>query len=221
MGRAIGGSLPMAVGIALSPFPVIAVVLMLAGRRAKVNAPAFVLGWLIGRAGGAAVLAVNGAVGASRHGGPATWISWVRIAIGVLMLLVAVRQFRSRGDEPKMPKWMAIIDKASPIAALGRAAVMPGASPQDRLLVVGGAAAIAQTGIPVAQQAAACLVFALIGALGVGIPVIIYLALGARSQEPLAGLKDWISAHHAAITIVLCLIIAAKHIGDAISSLAG
>jgi hypothetical protein len=54
-----------------------------------------------------------------------------------------------------------------------------------------------------------------------GIPVIIYFAMGARSQELLAGLKDWISAHNAAITIVLCLIIAAKNIGDAISSLAG
>ena len=31
MGKAIGGSLPLAVGIAVSPIPIIAVVLMLAG----------------------------------------------------------------------------------------------------------------------------------------------------------------------------------------------
>ena len=48
MGQAIGGSLPLAVGIALSPIPIIAVVLMLTSRRAKVNGPTFVLGWLIG-----------------------------------------------------------------------------------------------------------------------------------------------------------------------------
>jgi Sap, sulfolipid-1-addressing protein len=47
MGQAIGGSLPLAVGIALSPIPIIAVVLMLTSRRAKVNGPAFVLGWLV------------------------------------------------------------------------------------------------------------------------------------------------------------------------------
>ena len=46
MGKAIGGSLPLAVGIALSPVPIIAVVLMLTSRRAKVNGPVFVLGWL-------------------------------------------------------------------------------------------------------------------------------------------------------------------------------
>ena len=32
MGQAIGGALPLAVGIALSPLPIIAVVLMLTGR---------------------------------------------------------------------------------------------------------------------------------------------------------------------------------------------
>ncbi len=48
MGQAIGGSLPLAVGIALSPIPIIAVVLMLTSRRARVNGPVFVLGWLLG-----------------------------------------------------------------------------------------------------------------------------------------------------------------------------
>lgn len=118
MGQAIGGSLPLAVGIALSPLPIIAVVLMLTSRRAKVNGPVFVLGWLIGLAiVGAIVLAVAGPGGASKSGSPATWVSWVKIALGVLLLLVAVRQFRSRprGDqEPQMPKWMATIDKTTP-----------------------------------------------------------------------------------------------------------
>ena len=43
MGKAIGGSLPLAVGIALSPIPIIAVVLMLTSRKARVNGPAFIL----------------------------------------------------------------------------------------------------------------------------------------------------------------------------------
>ena len=79
MGQAIGGSLPLAVGIALSPIPIIAVVLMLTSRRAKVNGPAFVLGWLIGLGTvGAIVLAVAGTGGASKSGAPATWVSWVK-----------------------------------------------------------------------------------------------------------------------------------------------
>ena len=225
MGKAIGGSLPLAIGIALSPLPIIAVVLMLTSRRAKANGPAFVLGWLLGLGiVGAIVLSLAGSAGASKSGSPAAWVSWVKIALGVLLLLVAARQFRGRphGDEqPQMPKWMATIDKTTPPAAVGLAAVLSGANPKNLLLAVAGGAAIAGTGIPGGQQAIAYLVFALIGTLGIGIPVVLYFALGAQSEKMLAGLKDWMTQHNAVIMSVLCLIIAAKLIGDAIGSLAG
>jgi hypothetical protein len=47
MGEAIGQSLPLAIGVALSPIPIIAVVLMLTTPRARSNGPAFVVGWLV------------------------------------------------------------------------------------------------------------------------------------------------------------------------------
>jgi threonine/homoserine/homoserine lactone efflux protein len=223
MGKAIGGSLPLAVGIALSPIPVIAVVLMLTSRKAKVNGPVFVLGWLIGLGiVGAIVLSLAGAGGASKSGSPATWVSWVKIALGVLLLLVALRQFRGRphgNEQPQMPKWMATIDKTTPPAAFGLAAVLSGANPKNLLLAVAGGAAIAQTGIPGGQQAIAYLIFALIGTLGVGLPVVIYFVMGARSEKLLADLKDWMTQHNAVIMSVLCLVIAAKLVGDGISGL--
>ena len=151
-------------------------------------------------------------------------MSWVKIVLGVLLLLVAARQFRSRprgGEEPHMPKWMTRIDNITPLAAFGLAAALSGANPKNLLLAAAGAAAIAQTGIPGGQQAIAYLIFAVIGTLGVGIPVGIYFALGERSAKFLAGLKDWMSEHNAVIMTVLCLIIGTKLIGDAISGLTG
>ena len=155
-------------------------------------------------------------------GSPATWVSWVKIALGVLLLLVALRQFRGRphGDEqPQMPKWMATIDKTAPPAAFGLAAVLSGANPKNLLLAVAGGAAIAQTGIPGGQQAIAYLIFALIGTLGVGIPVVIYFVMGARSEKLLTGLKEWMTQYNAVIMSVLRLVIAAKLVGDGISGL--
>ena len=225
MGQAIGGSLPLAVGIAVSPIPVIAVVLMLTSHRARVNGPVFVLGWLVGLAVvGAIVLAITGPDAASTSGGPATWVSWLKIVLGVLLGLVAARQFRSRphGDgEPAMPKWMASIDQTKPPAAFGLAAALSGANPKNLLLAIGGGAAIAQTGIGTGQQIIAYAVFAVIGSLGVALPVVIYFALGDRSAKLLAGLKDWMTEHNAVIMSVLCVIIAAKLIGDGISGLSG
>jgi hypothetical protein len=223
VGQAIGGSLALAVGVALSPVPIIAVVLMLTTRRARVNGPLFVLGWLAGLAVvGAVVLGVSGPAGASSSGSPAAWVSWVKVALGLLLLLVAVRQFRGRpkdGGQAHLPKWMATIDGIRPFAACGLAALLAGANPKNLLLAVGGAASIAQTGISGGEQAIAYLVFALIGTLGVGTPVVLYFALGPRADKLLAGLKDWMTEHNAVIMSVLCLVIGAKLIGDAIGGL--
>ena len=223
MGQAIGGSLALAVGVALSPVPIIAVVLMLTTRRARVNGPLFVVGWLAGLAVvGTIVLCVAGPAGASSSGSPATWVSWVKVVLGLLLLLVAVRQFRGRpkdGGQASLPKWMASIDDIRPLAACGLAALLAGVNPKNLLLAVGGAASIAQTGISGGEQAIAYAVFALVGTLGVGIPVGIYFALGPRADKPLAALKDWMGEHNAVIMSVLCLVIGVKLIGDAISGL--
>jgi len=76
-------------------------------------------------------------------------------------------------------------------------------------------------GIPGGQQAIAYLIFARVGTVGVGTPVALYFAMGDRSEKLLAGLKDWMSARNAVILSVLCLIIGAKLIGDAISARSG
>jgi hypothetical protein len=223
MGQAIGGSLPLAIGIALSPIPIIAVVLMLTTPRARANGPAFVLGWLLGLGVvGAIVLAIAGPADASSSGEPATWVSWLKIVLGAGLLLVAARQFRGRphGDEQAaMPKWMGAIDQFKPGAALGSGVLLAGANPKNLLLAVGGAAAIAQTGIAAGEQVIAYLIFALIGTIGVGAPVVIYFGMGERSQEVLAKLKDRMGQHNAVIMSVLCLIIGVKLIGDAITAL--
>jgi hypothetical protein len=57
----------------------------------------------------------------------------------------------------------------------------------------------------------------LIGTLGPGAPVAIYFALGERSEQILDRLKAWMTDNNAAIMGVLCLVIGAKLIGDAIS----
>ena len=45
MGRGISEVLTFAVGVAISPAAIVAVILMLFSRRARVNGPLFLLGW--------------------------------------------------------------------------------------------------------------------------------------------------------------------------------
>jgi Sap, sulfolipid-1-addressing protein len=223
MGDAIGQSLPLAVGVALSPIPIIAVVLMLTTPRARTNGPSFVIGWLVGLSlVGGLVLALAGPADAGESGRPATWVGWLEIVLGVLLLVVALRQFRGRpheGEEAPLPKWMGALDNFKPAASLGAGVVLAGANPKNLLLVVGGAAAIAKTGIPGTEQAISFGLFALIGTIGVGAPVVIFFALGARAAETLGRLKDWMGHNNAVIMAVLCLVIGIKLIGDGLSGL--
>jgi threonine/homoserine/homoserine lactone efflux protein len=225
MGEAIGDILPLAVGVALSPLPIVAIVLMLVTPRARANGPAFIGGWLFGLAVvGVIALALAGPTGASEQGQPATWVSILKLLLGVLLLLVGLRQWRGRpqeGDEVAVPKWMGAIDHFNAGKALGAGALLSGANPKNLLLAIAAGAAIAETGIATGQRALAYAVFVLIGTLGVGIPVILFFVLGERSGPLLDGLKTWMSRHNAAIMTVLCLLIGVKLVGDAIGELSG
>jgi threonine/homoserine/homoserine lactone efflux protein len=221
MGTAIGQVLPLAVGVALSPVPIIAVALMLMSQRARLNGPVFVAGWLAGLAViGAIVLAIAGPGDASSHGKPATWVSVLKLLLGLLLVLLAVRQWRGRprpGQDVEAPKWMGSVERFNPGKAVGAGAVLSGANPKNTLLAIGAAAAIAQTGIGSGDQVIAYAVFAVIATLGVAAPVVMFFALGDRSRRILAGLRDWMGQHNAVIMAVLCVVIGAKLIGDAIS----
>jgi hypothetical protein len=223
VGAAIGGALPFAVGVALSPIPIVAVVLILTTQRARVNGAVFIAGWLAGLAVvGAIALSIAGPADASSSGAPATWVSWLKVALGAVLLLVAALQFRNRprnGDRVELPKWITRVNEIKPLPAAGLGVVMGGLNPKNLLLGVAAAAAIAQTGVSGGEQAIAYLVFALVGTLGVGTPVGIYFAMGARSEKPLSELKDWMAQNNAVIMAVICVIIGVKLIGDAIGGL--
>jgi threonine/homoserine/homoserine lactone efflux protein len=63
----------------------------------------------------------------------------------------------------------------------GRRVALSALNPKNLLLIVAGAASIAQTGIEAGEQAIALIVFVLIATIGVGTPVVICFALGDRS----------------------------------------
>jgi threonine/homoserine/homoserine lactone efflux protein len=225
MGQAIGQVLAYAVGVSLSPIPIIAVVLMLATPKGRVNGPAFLAGWVLGLAvvGTVVLLAASGAE-ASENGGPAEGLSVVKLGLGVLLLVVAARQWRGRpkGDSTaELPKWMQTIDTFTPPRAAGIAVALSAVNPKNLLLTVGAGAAIAQTGASTGGQAVALAVFVLLGTLGPGIPVAIYFLMRDRATAILESLRGWMARENATIMAVLCLIIGAKLIGDAITGLSG
>lgn len=223
MGEAIGQILPLAIGVAISPVPIIGVVLMLASMRARANGPAFLVGWIVGLAAlGTVVMLVSSGANASTTGGPATWEGIVKLVLGLLLLLVAAAQWRGRprGDsQPQLPKWMNAIDRITAAKAFGMGALLAAVNPKNGLITIAAGAAIAQTGTSGSQQAVALAVFVVIASIGVAAPVAIYFLMGDRAPALLDDLKTWLAANNAAIMTVLLLVIGVKLIGDGISGL--
>jgi threonine/homoserine/homoserine lactone efflux protein len=221
--EAIGHVLSFGVGVALSPLPIVAVVLMLATPRGRINGPAFLLGWIVGLSvAGTIVLAASSGASASEDGAPATWVSWLKVALGVLLLLLAVKQYRGRprgGAAAELPGWMRAVDEFTPGRSAAIAVALSAINPKNLLLTVGAAAAIAGTGISTGDQAIALALFVLVGTLGVGAPVAIYFVLGDRSARILGDLRDWMARNNGTIMAVLLLVIGAKLLGDGIANL--
>jgi hypothetical protein len=224
MGSAIGAVLPLALGVALSPIPIIAVVLILATPRGGVNGSSFLLGWLVGLSVvGTIVLLLSGGSGGSDGSGPATWVGVVSLLLGVALIVLAGLQWRRRprGGTVALPGWMASIDRFGPVKSAGLGLALSAANPKNLLITVGAAAAIAQAGVSPGGQAIALGLFVLLGTLGPGVPLAIYLGLGARSQRILERLRGWMAAHNTAIMCVLLVVIGLKLLGDGISALVG
>ena len=221
MRQAISEVLPLAIGVAISPVPIIAIILILGTPRARTNGPAFAVGWVAGLSiVGTITLVLATGNATSDSGEPATWTSVLKLAFGVLFLLMAARIWHGRpkpGQEAQMPKWMQAIDGFGAGKSLGAGALLSGLNPKNLALTAAAATAIAQTDIAGGQQAVALAVFILIGSLTILVPVVIYFVMGAKAKEILDELKTFMAAHNAAIMTVLLLVLGAKLIGDAIA----
>ena len=97
MGHALGTVLPLAVAVAIFPVPIITVVLLVGTDGGQAKGVAFVSGWVAGLAAvGVFVLLIAGALDASDAGEPATWANVLLLALGLILVAYAVKQWRGR-----------------------------------------------------------------------------------------------------------------------------
>ncbi len=218
MGAAIGDILGLAVGVAISPVPIIAVILMLFTAKARANGLSFVTGWLIG------LLLVGGVVLAigleAAEGGASDQGGVIKIVIGALFLFLGWKQWsgRPRGDEePQMPAWMAKIDGFTAAKSFGLAFVLAAVNPKNLGLTVAAAASISARGIAGGEEIAVLVIFVLLASLTVAVPVVWYLVAGSSAEDQLNVMKDWLVANNNTVMAVLFVVLGAKVLGDGIS----
>lgn len=210
MGKALADVLPFAFGLLAAPLPVVAVILLLMGDAGRAKPLVFLVAWFAT----AFVIVFVVALGTASRGSAAAggtspaWVSWVRIALGVLMVAIALRTLRTRlardPDAPPVPPaWLTSIGKLGAGKVAGMAVLLAAVNPKGLAMLLGAGAAIGAYDLGAAGDAATAVVFAVIGSLGVLVPVVVVAALGDHARHGLDRAHTWLIVHNDTVTVTV------------------
>ena len=221
MNGVVGAILPLALGVAVSPIPIIAAILMLLSPRARSTGLGFLAGWVLGIVVAVVAFTLLAALipPASDTSTPVAGV--IKIVLGLLLLVLAARQWRGRpraGQTPALPKWMAAIDSMTAGRALAIGFLLSAVNPKNLLMAAGAGVDIGSAALDAGETTAAIVVFVLLAASTVAVPVIGYLAASARMKAPLESMREWLVHNNATVMAVLLLVIGVVMVGKGIGS---
>jgi hypothetical protein len=201
--------------ITLEPIPLTAFLLILLSKGGTRKGAAFIFGWLLSLA---AVVAITVLVTGNKPPQPNTAPSLgalaAKIAIGVALVLIAVRQRRRMGKPrppKKPPKWQTGLDNMSPWYAMGLAPLT-----QPWGLVAAGVATVVGAKLSSWESYVALFLFCVV-ATGVYIVLELYAGFRPeRAQAFLGRIRTWIDTHTDQVIIVVSLVLGLWLVGKSI-----
>ena len=210
--------------MAISPVPIIAVILMLFSQRARSNGSAFLVGWVLALVvvGSIVLVLANlGKISAAAHRPPWRTCSSCCSA--------CCSSFCPSGNGEAVPKkakshrcpngWRPLTsslpEKLLVCCLAGRR------EPKNLALTLAAALSIAQAGLSGAQAWIVLAVFVIIASLTVAVPVLYYLFAGQSAEKTLNSWKAWLVANNATVMFILLLVLGMLLLGQGLGGLIG
>jgi Sap, sulfolipid-1-addressing protein len=201
--------------IALEPIPLTAFILILASKGGVRKGAAFIFGWLVSLA---VVVAITILATGNKPPAPSTAPSLaalaVKIAIGVVLVIIAARRYRTMGrpkKPKKTPKWQTGIDTMSPWFAMGIAALV-----QPWGLIGAGVATIVEAKLSSWEDYVAIILFVIV-ATSSYLAMEIYAGFWPEpAQAFIRRTRDWIDTHTDQVIIIVSLVLGFWLIGKSI-----
>ena len=194
------------VAVALDPLPLTAFLVVLPSRRGVRKGAAYVFGWLVSLA-----IVVTMAVLATGNNppkpstAPSLAALAVKIALGTVLVWIAVRHIRARGrpkPPKKPPKWQEHVDSMSPWFALGLAPAL-----QPWVLIGAGAATVVEAKLSSWESFLALFLYCVLASSSYLAMEIYAIVRPAQSQALLRRARTWIDTHTDQVIIAGSLII--------------
>lgn len=208
MAGLISEMLPRAAVVAISPIPILAVVLMLLTDRGRTNSLAYLGGWASGMTVVAVVAALAGVGKVATH--PSKPVAVVMLVIAAAFIIGAVVEFRRRprkGEEHVSPWWARFLHEMGPAQAFGLGVFLIVVNAKDALATIDAGGQLSGSGEGLAAKVVALAVFVLVGSLPVLIPIGIRFGLGDEAEPTLHRWRAWLERHGPlAVSIVLAVV---------------
>ena len=180
--------------IALDPLPLTAFLVVLPSKRGVRKGAAFVFGWLV-----SLVIVVTLTILATGNNppqpntAPSLASLAVKIALGVVLVVIAVRHIRARSKPKppkKPPKWQEHVDSMSPWFALVLAPAL-----QPWVLISAGAATVVEAKVSSWESFLALFLYCVLASSSYLAMQIYAMVRPSQSQQMLARFRAWIDAH--------------------------
>lgn len=207
--------LPLAVGMAISPLPIVAVVAILLSARGRIAAPIYTATFFVITLAAIAVGAAT-SVGASAGSNGAGGRIVVLVLGGVLTVgfsVMAVLSWRGRpkpGAAAAPPSWLAAMDAITPARAAGLGLLMAATNSKNLPLELKGGALIGASHSSPALTIALCVILAVVGTITLIVPTLLGTTGIPGAVGVLDRLKNEMIAHNAVIMTVLFAVLAAN-----------
>ena len=215
----LGDTLPFAVGMLLSPFPLIIGLLILLSSSGTAGG----VGYALGRLGGVALTAVVASLLTeviTIESGSSRVSAVLKIVLGVTLMVFAVVKWVRRppaGDD--VPGWMSSVEGRTPAGAARLGFVLSVANPKELAFTIGAGLTIGGAGLPVAETVLLALGYTVIACLTVIVPVVAFLVSRDRMAGPFGRARAWLVQNNGTIVSVVFLIIGSLLIGGGLGQL--
>ncbi len=220
MGPVLLKILPFALGT-IAPTMIGLVVLFLTDAQGLVKAFAFILGKCIFYVlWGLVCLDLTDYISSTSSAGSSTISEVFFLTFGLLLLILAVRNFFGEDDpDAPPPKFMAILDNLGPVKLFGLGIAISLMQPRFIIFVLAGASIIVVAKLPTTENIISILVLALLMVWAMLIPVVVFLVMGKRRAAAMKSMRTWLIRNKRMVNVVvmgvfgvLMLILGLSHI---------
>ena len=208
MGQVLGQLIPVALAAALSSVPITATLFILLSERRGVIALPFLFGWVLGTAAALtlATLAAQAIPGRPRQ--QSSLIGTLEILVGSALIVFGILTMLRR--QPKVPSdrpgWLEGIGSFGRLPALGIGLAL-NLRPKAVLLFAAAGLAITGANLGVPDMLVAIAVYTAIATSTVVVPTLATVFFPERMGPRLVASRDWITAHGAAATGVVMILV--------------